>query len=236
MKNDYNDMSNLICVNKKGERYVNETASTQTGSCRPCHDKSNIPELDYDGIALEYENLPLWHVFDETRRAYGPICSWSGEEASTSWNGRFKSYTWSQDNQAEIDKGWILKADTIEDLAEQMGADPETLAATVSAYNAACAGTAEDEFGRTKNLTPVQDGPFYAIEMTLAFVNCNGGATRDGEHHILDYEGNPIPRLYGAGEFGSLWSRLYHGALNVPEAMCGYAAGAKVAALDSWDA
>ena len=53
----------------------------------------------------------------------------------------------SEDNQAEIEKGWIIKADTLEELAEKCHAtdlwghdltiDPQGLAATVEAYNAA---------------------------------------------------------------------------------------------------
>lgn len=234
MKNGAAELSHLIQVNKEGKRFVNETGVTQVGpTVRPTHDKENLAEFEFDGIELEYKNLPFWMVFD-SERAQSPLCSWSGEEASSSWSGRHKIYTWSADNQAEVDAGWVLKADTIEELASKMGVDPATLAETVSAYNAACDAQDGDEFGRTTELTAVATPPFYAAEMTMGFINVQGGATRNGEHQVLDYEGNPIPRLYSAGEFGSIWSRLYHGALNVPEAMCGYSAGAHVAALDPW--
>ncbi|MCK7481189.1 MAG: hypothetical protein M0C28_31330 [Candidatus Moduliflexus flocculans] len=42
------------------------------------------------------------------------------------------------DNSVEIAKGWIVKADTIEDLAVKIGRDPKAMAAAVQAYNDAC--------------------------------------------------------------------------------------------------
>lgn len=235
MKNNLTGMEHLIEVNRKGLRFVNETGTTQVGenSARPCHDKDTLPELDYDGIALEYSNLPFWFVFD-AERAKTPICSWSAEDASSSWNGRHKFYTWSTDNEAEVEKGWVVKANTIEELAEKAGIDPAGLAQTVAEYNAACEAGKDDKFGRTVGLTPLSTPPFYAAEMSLCFINAQGGAARDGQNRVLNYAGEPIPRLYSAGEFGSIWSRMYHGACNVPEALCGYAVGANVAALDPW--
>lgn len=43
----------------------------------------------------------------------------------------------------------IWAADTIEELAQKAGIDAAGLTATVEAYNKACAGEAEDSFGRT---------------------------------------------------------------------------------------
>ncbi|MEG0322427.1 MAG: FAD-binding protein [Raoultibacter sp.] len=234
MKNGFEQFENLIQVNKEGKRFVNETGPSQVGSMpRPTHDKETLAELDYDGINLEYRNLPFWFVFDATR-CQTPICSWSSEDSHGSWSGRHKLYTWSNNNQKEIEAGWVLEAETIEELARKMDVDAATLAQTVTDYNTACETQTGDTFGRSKSLSPVAQAPFYAVEMTMCFINVQGGPTRNGEHQVVDYEGNPIPRLYSAGEFGSIWSRLYHGALNVPEALCGYAAGAHVAALDAW--
>ena len=42
----------------------------------------------------------------------GGLVYWDAD--ATQWEG------WSDDNQAEVDKGWIIKADTIEELAAKM--------------------------------------------------------------------------------------------------------------------
>ena len=39
------------------------------------------------------------------------------------------------DNSVEVEKGWIVKADTIEELAELIGKDPENLRAEVDHFN-----------------------------------------------------------------------------------------------------
>ena len=50
---------------------------------------------------------------------------------------------------AEIEKGWIIKADTIEELAEKIDRDPAELKATIDAWNAACdAGTLPSRTGK----------------------------------------------------------------------------------------
>ena len=38
---------------------------------------------------------------------------------------------------------------------------------------------------------------------------------RNAQGEILDPDGNPIPGLYSAGEFGSIWSGVYQGGGNV---------------------
>lgn len=116
-----------------------------------------------------------------------------------------------------------------------MDVDADNLKSSVESYNVACAQQGGDELGRTKSLTPVESRPYYAVEMTLSFINAQGGSNRNGKYQVLNYDDEIIPRLYVVGEFGPLWSRLYHGGLNVPEAICAYAAGADAAGLASWE-
>lgn len=233
MGNNVEDVENLIAVNKNGVRFMNEAGYTQSSLPHPGHDKMDQPELKYDGRAFEYANCPYWFVFDESRFASHALATWATEDASSGWTAHHRLYTWSNDNQAELEKGWILKGDTIAELAKKMGVDAATLEQTVADYNKGCE-TGSDAFGRDRCLSPVATGPFYATEMTLSFINAQGGPQRNEAYQVIDTDGNPIPRLYAAGEFGSIWGRDYHGACNVPEALCGFAAGEQVAALDPW--
>ena len=53
-------------------------------------------------------------IFDDTFRQANMIVSpW------LAWPIKTEGYKWSPDNQAEIDKGCITKADTIEELAKK---------------------------------------------------------------------------------------------------------------------
>lgn len=171
-------------------------------------------------------------------------------------------------NQELIDAGLMFKADTVEELAEKLGLNPEKLAATVKKYNDAIDAGEPDEFGRgtdvyasnlfnaaagtdaiagdehgTESLAipafPLEkiEGPFYGIEIALGILNSQGGAKRDGKSQVLDLQGVPIPRLFSAGEFGSIYGYMYNGGGNCSEAVStGRIAGQGAAALEAWEA
>ena len=50
-------------------------------------------------------------------------------------------------------------------------------------------------------------------------LNTDGGPVRNAKAEVIDLEGNPIPHLYSAGEFGSVWSGHYQGAGNLGECL-----------------
>ena len=98
-------------------------------------------------------------------------------------------------------------ADTIEDLASQMGVPADELTATVDQWNECCANGKDVYFHRPeKTLTPISTPPFYAQLCCPSFLNTDGGPVRSAQGEILDPDGKPIPNLYSAGEFGSVWS------------------------------
>lgn len=79
--------------------------------------------------------------------------------------------------------------------------------------------------------------PFRAIEIAHTLLNTQGGAKRNGLCQVLSVEGEPIPRLYAAGEFGTIYAYMYNGGGNCSEAVAtGRVAGQQVAALGSWEA
>ncbi len=61
-------------------------------------------------------------------------------------------------------------------------------------------------------LEPIADGPFYAIELSPSMLNTQGGPRRNEPGQVVRPDGTPIPRLYSAGELGSIYSYLYPGA------------------------
>jgi predicted oxidoreductase len=55
------------------------------------------------------------------------------------------------------------------------------------------------------------------------------------ESRVLDMDGQPIPRLYAAGELGSIWGVLYQGGSNNAESIAfGRIAGRNAAAESPW--
>ena len=52
------------------------------------------------------------------------------------WVTAVRDIEWSDDNAAEIAKGWVLRAESIEDLARQMGRDPVRVRDAFERYEA----------------------------------------------------------------------------------------------------
>ena len=79
-------------------------------------------------------------------------------------------YLWSQDNQAELANGWIMKGDTLADIAAAIEVSPEHLQQTIDRCNEECAaGT--DDFGRSPDKKqPIGSGPYYAIELAPSII------------------------------------------------------------------
>lgn len=114
--------------------------------------------------------------------------------------------------------GWAYGADTIEELAEQIGVPGDELARTVEIWNRYCDQGFDEAFYRpVESLVKVATPPFYAMLCAPAVLNTDGGPVRDAKARILDPFGNPIPHLYSAGEFGSIWGHFYVGSGNIAE-------------------
>jgi len=213
----FKDGGSLIWVNRHAARFHNET--TDTADVR--HGLGNRATwLATDPDVPEFVNVPAFHIFDEKVRA--------GGAAMTTLNSR--TSPWSADNLAELDKGWIIQADTLEELAlkcrwdAEPGAwpaghlDPDALKATVARYNAQCEAGEDTDFGRKNFLVPLDKGPYYAIgPMLPTFLNTHGGPRHDAKQRVLDQRGAPIPRLYAIGECGSLWGPYYNSMGDIAE-------------------
>jgi hypothetical protein len=140
----------------------------------------------------------------------------------------------------EVEKGWIKKGDTPEELGRAIGGkvDPATLAETVARYNTYCDQGADPEFGRhAENLHKLDTPPFYACTLYPGGINTCGGPRRNAYGQVLDPYNKVIPRLYTAGEMGSICGNIYAlGGLNAGEMMAsGRLAGRSVAGLASWE-
>ena len=123
----------------------------------------------------------------------------------------------SHSNQEYLEAGQIFKGETAEELAEQIGIDPATLANTVAKYNAFCEAGEDTDFHR-------------GTDVYSAF---NYGA--QGEE-AMRVDGTPVSRLYAAGEMGTIYSYNYNGGGNVSEAMSsGRLAARSIDALESWE-
>ena len=201
-----------IRVDKFGKRFMSEN--------RPSRHGFGVKEfvLYFDGVAGDFTRLPCYSIFDETTRLRGPLAS---SNRKFGWFGWFSGYEWSRDNSKEIEKGWIVKGETVAELATKLGMKPGDLDATITTYNENCQKKVDPEFNRPKeSLVALEKPPFYAVKLFPTMVNTQGGPKRNSKCEVVDPYDKPVPRLYTAGELGSFWGWMYNGGGNNAECLC----------------
>ncbi|WP_448809915.1 FAD-binding protein [Agromyces bauzanensis] len=134
-------------------------------------------------------------------------------------------------------------ANSIEELAAQIGLEGARLARTVDTFNTAVqpgdfdptaldgkrtAGLAID---KSNWAMTIAEAPFFAIPVSVAITFSFGGLRSDTRSRVVTADGVPIPNLYAAGVATGVWYEEYPGALSVFRAVTyGRIAGAEAAA------
>lgn len=99
-----------------------------------------------------------------------------------------------------IAAGRAFKGETLEELAGEIGVDPENLVAAVTEFNTHVDSKTADSFGRTLYADKIDKGPFYAGARVPTVHHTMGGVQINTEAQVIDVNGNIIPGLYAAGE------------------------------------
>ena len=193
-----------ILVDQNGERFCDETGLE--------HYSMWMEVTTFDTERLRYARIPAYLIFDERTRQMGPITSVG--------HGANRGYDWSPDNQIEIDRGWIVQSQEPRDLARKLGiTKPDRFAATLSEYREARRSGREDKFGRSPQTLIDLYGDLYGLPVWPCLLNTQGGPKRNSRGQILNVWGQPIKRLYSAGEMGSIWGLLYQSGGNLAECL-----------------
>lgn len=120
--------------------------------------------------------------------------------------------------------GKVLKADTLEELADLMKLDDEgkkNFLATVERYNELYDNQEDTDFGKEAyRLSAIRKAPFYAASVGGRLLTTLDGISIDEDCRALDKDFNPIPGLYCAGDCsGGVFSGQY------PDQFHGFAVG-----------
>ena len=205
-----------IMVNRTGKRFTNEAAN---------YNAFGAAFHIQDVTKFEYSNLPCWSICDQT-------C--------------IDKYGFIQTGPGEPVLDFVTQSPTLEGLAKKLDIPGDALQATVARWNAQVANGSDPDFGRgdsvqdtwwgdaahqgTKAATlgPLQNGPFYAVEVTSGSLGTKGGPKTDTNGRVLDLDGEPIIGLYAAGNvMASPMGMTYGGAGGTlgPGMVFGYLAG-----------
>lgn len=96
--------------------------------------------------------------------------------------------------------GRIYKADTLADLAKQLGMPPANLEKTVAEFNAMVGAKEDTQFGRKLFDRKIEKAPFYATPRAPSIHHTMGELLINPKAQVLDINGRVIPGLYAAGE------------------------------------
>lgn len=203
-----------IVVNRHGKRFANEAL--------PYNDFPKAFGI-FDPEAVEFPNAgPAFLIFDRSVRDAERILSML---------------------PGEPDPDWVVKADTIGDLAERIGVDRATLEATVARYNEHAARGEDPDFRRHEvglmapgQVAPIEQPPFYAVEIYPGMLGTNGGPQIDRNGQVRRLGGGLVGGLYAAGNtaanvFG--WAYPSGGGTLANGIVFGFRAGRHVAAQPS---
>ncbi len=204
-----------IIVNREGKRFCNE-ATNYSAIAGAFH---YLEPNSYD-----YVNLPAWLVFDHAYKMKYPVAAeMPGPDVPD----------------------WIVKGETPEELARALGIKEDALADTISHFNGLAAQGRDTDYKRGEStydhfygdrqrdgsfatLGPLEEPPFYAVELHMGCLGTNGGAKTDVLARVLDAENEVIPGLYAAGNaMASATGSVYAGAGGTlgPALTFGYIAG-----------
>jgi succinate dehydrogenase/fumarate reductase flavoprotein subunit len=127
-----------------------------------------------------------------------------------------------------VGAGYLIRADTLRDLAGKIGADPDAFAKTVAEHNRYAETGVDAAFGRGTTdlnringdpankpnpcLRPIGPGPFFAVAVWPADLADSAGLSGDADGRVLDRDGQPIPGLYACGnDLASIFRGTYPG-------------------------
>ncbi len=176
-----------LIVDSKGERFMNESA----------------PYVDCWHAQYERHRqvpaIPAWLIVDSKHRRFYPFGQLPPGVTPASATG----------------PEFLVRADTLRELAARIGVDPDGLERTVERFNQMARRGQDEDFHRGKsaydrfygdprvkpnpNLGPLDRPPFYATAIYPGELGTLGGLLTDRWGQVVREDSRPIPGLYATG-------------------------------------
>ena len=95
----------------------------------------------------------------------------------------------------------VVQADSINELAQKLSIDANTLSNTIERYNQFVNTKQDEDYGRTTGMRhPINKAPYYAIKIAPGVHHTMGGVTINTHTQVLDTGKNVIQGVFAAGE------------------------------------
>lgn len=187
-------------VNADGHRFINESGTYENILHADEFQKGHCHYTLFDSNWVKYAKQFKMHGCS---RLY-PFEN--GAQPNIPWQVFQKKYF-----PVLLEKGFLMKADTIEELAEKLLLPPVELAKTVKRYNELVKKGKDEDYGKEPfRLSPLDKPPFYGAKNTGDILCTLNGIVINTNMNALDNDLNPIPGLYVIGnDSGSYFSNTY---------------------------
>lgn len=182
-----------IWVNKKGERFIDETITFRPTEC------GNVINRQLDKCIYVLLDQKLKNTIEEDGFLRG------GMHGIPEITG-VKLTNLENDLQAENVKGGVKIADSWADIAKWIEVEPTILSSTINEYNHFCEQGYDERYLKDRRyLEAIQNPPYYAIRCFLSCLDTIGGIKINQRMEVVDNQDDPIPGLYAGGDAAGGW-------------------------------
>ena len=191
----------IVTVNKNGKRYACESVIM------------NLGFFDGGSVLTNQPGGQSWDIFDENSIAaafkYHKLPqSEKDPEKDVDLVPNFKVYLpdTMEEIQSDLKKNSssIIKANTLEELADKIGVNKLNFLETIKNYNEGCEKGVDQFFKSNKFLAPINKAPFYASRGSLGTDGAFGGVRVNPEMQAYKADRtNLVEGLYVTGDFAS---------------------------------
>ena len=200
----------FLKVNLKGERFMNEYQPydyvLHQAAMQPAHTYATVWDSTYESDIERFATHGCSRLYPHENGA-DPVFPM---EMIVGMNAGLEA------------EGYIVRADSIEELAEKLNLPVETFTKTVERYNELAAKGEDEDFGKEAyRLSTLDTAPFFGTRQCGGYFICTmDGIQIDDNMHAIRADGSPIEGLYVVGDCsGNYFAGSY------PNLMGGAAAG-----------
>ena len=173
-----------LMVNQLGLRFINEEEMQNT---------------TFTGNAISFQKGAVGYAIIDSKIAKGYMKKGVDVVNFVHHPEDVSDFLEAVDHSIESGNPDVVKADSIEDLAKQLGIDPEVLEETVDEYNEMCESHDSMFYKNPKFLKPIEKAPFFAAKFRPGGYGTLGGIKINENAEVLDPQWEKIPGLYACG-------------------------------------
>ncbi len=187
------DNPSALFVNQTGERFANEDAARITVDEKVTGVIGYSKLIEGQGIVYSVMGRGLLDYY-ETNGLFNAVGFYGHgqDERAFDLEAELEEYA---------DNPNVLKADTLEELAEKMGVPADAFVACVERYDAdAAAGAGDTLYGKdAQYMIALGEAPYYAFKLSSLIVNTNAGIRVNENCQVVDQAFVPVKGLYASG-------------------------------------